>query len=133
MVSERVRTKTLTVLNIHSFHTFILALVLYRVMRLEPFLGHMQDKPLDRLPVHYTHSYSHSLQSPVHLSCVSLDCGRNQHQHRENIQTQHSNTAPHYTRLMRVVVVVVIASCIFLLYFYMYFYVFVFFFFTSKC
>ncbi len=78
-VAERGRTRTLTVLNIHPsihlFHTFSLALVLCRVMRLEPFLCHRQDKPLDRqAPVHHTHS--HSLQSPVHLSCMSLDSGR---------------------------------------------------------
>ncbi len=55
-------------------------------MRLEPFLGHRQDKPLDRWPVHHTHSYSHSLQSPVHLSCMSQDCGRNPEEN--NINTE---------------------------------------------
>ncbi len=68
-VEERGRTRTLTLLNIHPFIPYIfLALVLCRVMRLEPFLGHRQEKLLDRWPVHYTHLYSHSLtvsSSPV--------------------------------------------------------------------
>ncbi len=120
-VSERVWTRTLTVLNIHSF---ILALVLYRVMRLEPFLGHMQDTPwTDGQSITHIHT---PLQSPGHLCwCVS-----GLWEKPTSTQTQHSNTAPHYTRLMTVfVVVVIIASeCIFLLYltFYMYFCVFFF-------
>ncbi len=115
-VSERGRTRTLTVLNIHPFipSIFPSACPMYcRVMRLEPFLGHRQDKPLDRWPVHHTHSYSHSLtvsSSPVlYVSGLCENPRGNQHQHRENIQTQHStvlwdsntaHTVPHYTRLM---------------------------------
>ncbi len=96
-VAERGRTRRLTVHpSIHLFHTFSLALVLRRVMRLEPFLGHRQDKPLNRWPVHHTHSYSHSLtvsSSPVlYVSGFWEKPRGNQHQQRENIQTPHRKT-----------------------------------------
>ncbi len=123
-VSERVWTRTLTVLNIHSF---ILALVLYRVMRLEPFWVICRTPPGQMASPLHTFTLTTVSRSPV--LCVS-----GLWEKPTSTQTQHSNTAPHYTRLMTVfVVVVIIASeCIFLLYltFYMYFCVF---FSSSKC
>ncbi len=115
--------------SIHLFHTFLLALVLCRFMRLEPFLGHRQENPLDRWPVHHTHSIFTLTQSPVHLHVCLWIVGEprgNQHQHRENIQTQHSkvlwdsntaHTVPHYTRLMVFFVVVVIIASDFYYYY----------------
>ncbi len=88
-VAESRRTRTLTV---HpsiflSVPYIVLVLVLCRVMmRLEPFMGHRQENPLHRWPVHHTHSFSHSLQSPVQLSCMPLDCGRNPQ--KKNINTE---------------------------------------------
>ncbi len=86
-VAERGRTRTLTVLNIHPFILFIfLVLVQCRVMRLEPFLAHRQKTPwTDGQSITHIHIYTH-LQSPIHLSCMSLDCGRNPEE--TNIDTE---------------------------------------------
>jgi len=62
--------------SIHAFHTFLLALALCRVRRLELFMGLRQKKTLNRWPVHYTHSFCGLWEKPR----------GNQHQHRENTQ-----------------------------------------------
>ncbi len=50
--------------------------------RLETFLSQRQENTLDRWPVHHRdnnhtniHIHTH-LQSVIHMSCISLDCGR---------------------------------------------------------
>lgn len=58
---QRGKTRTLTVATVHpSIYPipFSKALVLCRVMeRLELFLGHKQENPLHRWPVHHTHLF----------------------------------------------------------------------------
>lgn len=47
-------------------------------------------RPVDHRVTHtdmYTLTPTGNLLSPVHLSCMSLDCEGNQHQHEENLQT----------------------------------------------
>ncbi len=116
-MAERGTTRSLTVHpSIHLFHTFSLALVLCRVMRLEPFLGHRQENPPDRWPVHrddkHTYSYSHLLtvsSSPVlYVSGLwekptSTQREQTNSTQKDSCSSWDSNTvhtAPHYTRLI---------------------------------
>ncbi len=100
--------------SIHLFHTFSLALVLCRVMRLEP-LGHRQDKPLDRWP-HITHIHIHTQYSLQFTCPVCIWIVGETQRKPTSTQREHTNstqkdswsswdsntahTAPHYTRLM---------------------------------
>ncbi len=136
--AKRGRTRSLTVHpSIHLFHTLFLALVLYRLMKLEPSLGHSQINPLDRWPVHHTHSYPHSLQSPVHLSCpvclwiVGETQRRPTSTQRDSCSSWDSSTALHYTTLMIWVLLRIFFYfiCIFSK---LFIFIFVFLFFTSK-
>lgn len=109
-----------------------IVLVLYRVMRLEPFLCHRQDTPLDRWPVHQTHSYSHLLtvsSSPVLYVFRLWEKPRG---NQPSIWREHTNstqkdswsswdsntahTAPHYTRLIFFFFFLIIASKCFYLF-----------------
>lgn len=63
---------------------------------LEPFLSHRQENTLDRWPVHHrddnhTNIHIHTrLQSVIHMSCISLDCGRNPE--GTNVNMERTNT-----------------------------------------
>ncbi len=81
--------------SMHLFHSFFLALVLCKVVMLEAFLGHRQDNPLDRWPVHHTVS-----SSPVLYDYGLWERPRGNHHRTERTHCKLHTERPilHYTR-----------------------------------